>query len=213
MQNIMVQFCSSSNTVDNANKQIRNERREQILQAALQVFARKGLAATKISDIAVAAQLSHGLIYHYFKSKDEIFTVLATEALETSTNIIIYAANLPGTPWERLKAMTESIVPTAYQGIGPYYFLIVIQAFTSEAVPTQVKELAARQFSVYTEHLVTLIREGQQVGEVVEGDPLQLAVSYTSMIQGLVIMKTLGGEGLQLPTPGMVLRLLKASTK
>jgi len=198
---------------EETNKQIRNERREQILQAALQVFARKGLAATKISDIASAAQLSHGLIYHYFESKDEIFTVLATQALETSSNIIIYAASLPGTPWERLKAMTEAIVPTAYQGIGPYYFLIVIQAFTSEAVPAQVKELAARQSSVYTEHLVPLIREGQQLGEVVEGDPLQLALSYTSMIQGIGIMKTLVGEGLPLPTPEMVLRLLKASTK
>ncbi|MHB1651504.1 MAG: TetR/AcrR family transcriptional regulator [Desulfitobacteriaceae bacterium] len=195
-----------------ANKQIRDERQEQILRAALQVFARKGLAATKISDIAAAAKLSHGLIYHYFKSKDEIFTVLATLALETSRKIIIDASNLPGTPWERLKAMTEAIVPTAYQGIGPYYFLIVIQAFTSEAVPEQVKELAAMQSSVYTEYLVPLIREGQQGGEVVEGDPLQLAVSYTSMIQGIAVEKTLGGEGLPLPTPEMVLRLLKAST-
>ena len=195
---------------EESNKQIRDERREQILRAALQVFARKGLAATKISDIAAAAQLSHGLIYHYFKSKDEIFTVLATEALETSSNIIAYAANLPGTPWERLTTMTEAIVPTAYQGIGPFYFLIVIQAFTSEAVPAQVKEVAAKQSSVYTEHLVPLIREGQQRGEVSEGDPFQLAVAYTSLIQGIGIVKTLGGEELPLPTPEMILRLLKA---
>ncbi|MHB1418383.1 MAG: TetR/AcrR family transcriptional regulator [Bacillota bacterium] len=198
---------------EETNQQIRDERREQILQAALKVFARKGLAATKISDIAAAAQLSHGLIYHYFKSKDEIFTVLATQALETSSSIIIYAANLPGTPWERLKAMTEAIVPIAYQGIGPYYFLIVIQAFTSEAVPEQVKELAARQSTVYTEHMVPLIREGQQQGEVIAGDPLQLAVAYTSMIQGIAVIKTLGGEALPIPTPEMVLQLLKAPTK
>ena len=195
---------------EDTNKQIRDERREQILQAALKVFARKGLAAAKISDIAAAAELSHGLIYHYFKSKDEIFTVLATQALEVSSKIIIDAANLPGTPWERLKAMTEAIVPNAYQGIGPYYFLIVIQTFTSEAVPEQVKELAARHSSIYTDYLVPLIREGQQRGEVVAGDPLQLAVLYTSMIQGIGIVKTLSGEGLPLPTPEMVLQSLKA---
>ncbi len=195
------------------NKQIRDERREQILRAALQVFAQKGLAATKISDIAATAQLSHGLIYHYFKSKDEIFTTLATEALETSSNIIIYAANLPGTPWERLKAMTEAIVPTACQGIGHYYFLIVIEAFTSEAVPAQVKELAVRQSFLHTEHLVPLIREGQQLGEIVDGEPLQLAVSYTSMIRGMGIVGTLGGKGLPLPTTEMILRLFKASIK
>ncbi len=194
---------------EETNKQIRDERRDQILRAALQVFARKGLTATKISDIAAAAQLSHGLIYHYFKSKDEIFTVLATQALDTSANIIIQASNLPATPWERLKTMTEAIVPAAYQGIGPYYFLIVVQAFTSEAVPPQVKELAARQSTLYTEHLVPLIREGQQRGEIAAGDPLQLAVSFTSMIQGIAIEKTLGGEALPLPTAEIILRLFK----
>ncbi len=51
------------------NQQIRDERREEILQAALRVFARKGLVAAKITDIANAAGLSHGLIYHYFSSK------------------------------------------------------------------------------------------------------------------------------------------------
>lgn len=195
---------------EETNRQIRDERKEQILRAALQVFAKKGLAATKISDIAAAAQLSHGLIYHYFRSKDEIFTVLATEALKTSHSIMVHAANLPGTPLERLQVMTESIVPNAYHGIGPYYFLIVIQAFTSEAVPSQVKELATSQSAIYTDVLVPLIKEGQQRGEIVQGDPLKLAVSYTSMIQGIAIIKTLGGEGMPVPTPEMILRLLKA---
>lgn len=192
------------------NRQIRDERREQILKAALRVFAKKGLAATKISDIALEAQLSHGLIYHYFKSKEEIFTVLATEALETSHSLMVQAANLPGTPLERLQVMTEGIVLNAYQGIGPYYFLIVIQAFTSEAVPAQVKEIALRQSSIYTDVLVPLIIEGQQQGDIVQGDPLKLAVAYTSMIQGIAIIKTLGGEQMPIPTPEMVLRLLKA---
>lgn len=195
---------------EETNRQIRDERREQILRAALQVFAKKGLAATKISDIAAAAQLSHGLIYHYFRSKDEIFTVLATEALETSHSIMVHAAHLPDTPLERLRVMTEATVPNAYQGIGPCYFLIVIQAFTSDAVPAQVKEMATRQSSIYTDVLVPLIKEGQKRGEIVQGDPLKLAVSYTSMIQGIAIIKTLGGEGMPVPTPEMVLRLLKA---
>ncbi|HZW82503.1 MAG TPA: TetR/AcrR family transcriptional regulator, partial [Candidatus Deferrimicrobium sp.] len=195
---------------EETNRHIRDERKEQILRAALQVFAKKGLAATKISDIAAAAHLSHGLIYHYFKSKDEIFTVLATEALETSYSIMVNAAKLPGTPLERLKFMTEAIVPGAYEGIGPYYFLIVIQAFTSEAVPPEVKEVAAKQGSIYTDILVPLIVEGQQRGEIVEGDPLKLGVAYTSMIQGIAIIKTLGGDEIPVPAPEMVLRLLKA---
>jgi AcrR family transcriptional regulator len=54
------------------NELIKDERREQILSAALKVFARKGFAAAKISDIVARAGMSHGLVYHYFKSKEEL---------------------------------------------------------------------------------------------------------------------------------------------
>ncbi|WP_162987358.1 TetR/AcrR family transcriptional regulator [Metabacillus litoralis] len=39
----------------------------------MQVFARRGMVATKICDIPKEARLSHGLVYHYFKSREEIF--------------------------------------------------------------------------------------------------------------------------------------------
>jgi hypothetical protein len=49
-----------------SNQKIRDERRGQILQVALKVFAYKGLAATKIAEIAAQACISQGLIHHYF---------------------------------------------------------------------------------------------------------------------------------------------------
>ena len=48
------------------NEMIKDTRREQILSAALKIFAARGFAATKISDIVRAGGISHGLVYHYF---------------------------------------------------------------------------------------------------------------------------------------------------
>jgi AcrR family transcriptional regulator len=66
------------------------ERRRAILAAAVRVFARKGAHATRVGDIAAEAGVSHGLLYHYFSSKDEVLeTVIAdswgrlVEALQT----------------------------------------------------------------------------------------------------------------------------------
>lgn len=56
--------------------QIRDDRRKQIKQAALKVFARRGFTGTKTSLIAAETGISEGLIYRYFKSKDELFTML-----------------------------------------------------------------------------------------------------------------------------------------
>jgi TetR/AcrR family fatty acid metabolism transcriptional regulator len=48
------------------------EKRRQILDAAVRVFARKGFHATRVGDIAREAGVAHGLLYHYFESKDQL---------------------------------------------------------------------------------------------------------------------------------------------
>ncbi len=191
------------------NEQIRSDRRNQILQAALKVFGRRGLAAAKISDIATEAGFSHGLVYNYFESKDEIFTELVKEALDYSLGIIAAAVKMQGTAWERIQSITETIVNGAYQGIAPYYILIMIQAFTSDAVPPEVKELSTRQSLAYNEMMLPLIRESQQSGEIAPGDPKQLSIAYFALIQGLAILKIQGGKSIPDPSPEVLLRLLR----
>jgi len=55
------------------------DKRRQILDAAIRVFARQGFYATRVSDIADEAGVAYGLVYHYFKSKDEVLNELFTE--------------------------------------------------------------------------------------------------------------------------------------
>ena len=53
------------------------DRREQIVLGALKVFCKKGYDGATINDIVKQAECSHGLFYHYFKSKKEIFDAVA----------------------------------------------------------------------------------------------------------------------------------------
>ena len=55
------------------------ERRRQILDAAVRVFARQGFHSTRVSDIADEADVAYGLVYHYFPSKDQVLDELFTE--------------------------------------------------------------------------------------------------------------------------------------
>ena len=57
------------------------ERRRRILDAALECFDAKGVAATTIEDICAGAGLSVGSIYHHFAGKDDIFERLVEEAM------------------------------------------------------------------------------------------------------------------------------------
>jgi TetR/AcrR family fatty acid metabolism transcriptional regulator len=55
------------------------EKRRQILDAAVRVFARKGFHASRVGDIAKEAGVAHGLLYHYFTSKNEVLEAVFHE--------------------------------------------------------------------------------------------------------------------------------------
>ncbi len=55
------------------------DKRRQILDAAIHVFARQGFHACRVSDIADEAGVAYGLVYHYFNSKEQVLNELFTE--------------------------------------------------------------------------------------------------------------------------------------
>ena len=55
------------------------DKRRLILEAAVRVFARKGFHTCRVGDIAEEAGVAHGLLYHYFRSKDEVLECIFNE--------------------------------------------------------------------------------------------------------------------------------------
>jgi AcrR family transcriptional regulator len=58
---------------------LRRDRREDILQASLHLFAEKGFHGTSMRDIARSADITEGLIYHYFENKRDLFRAIIDE--------------------------------------------------------------------------------------------------------------------------------------
>lgn len=193
---------------EEANQRIRDERKEQVLQAAAGVFARRGLADTKIVDIAAAAGISHGLAYRYFHTKEEVFAELVERSLNGVTRIAETVLEQPGTPWDKLLWITRETLSGMRR--RPEYTLVVLHALTNEAAPAEVRQLAVRQSKVMTRVIIRLIREGQATGQVISGDPVQLAWFYQACILGLAVSGSLPDDSPPaLPSAEMVLRALK----
>lgn len=191
------------------NLELRDQRREQILMAALKVFSRRGMVATKISEIAKEANLSHGLVYHYFKSKEEIFTLLVRRAAESSVHIIEKAHLQKWTPLRKIKWLTEQILQSLSEEEHILLFLIMIQASTSDAVPEEVKQLfTSPEYKSPVTCLIPLIIEGQQCNEFIQEDPITLAVSYFAFIQGFSINKLQWNE-CPIPEADLIIKIFK----
>lgn len=177
-----------------AFEQIRAARREQILAAAARVFARKGLGDTTIADLAAAAEVSHGLLYRHFASKDAVFAALVDEAVANAALLARTAVERPGTPWERLRWITAAMAPGPPPDPRSDFALVVIHALTNEDVPAPVRERAAQLGQAIRAAVRRLVVEGQAAGQVVAADPDRLAALYLACIQGLVIRPALATE-------------------
>ncbi|MWC29805.1 TetR/AcrR family transcriptional regulator [Paenibacillus sp. MMS18-CY102] len=66
------------------NDAIREQRKQEILQAAIRVYVTKGYAATTLSDVALQAGFAHGLAFYYFKNKKQLFRELYEYMMDQS---------------------------------------------------------------------------------------------------------------------------------
>ncbi|ALC80379.1 MULTISPECIES: TetR/AcrR family transcriptional regulator [Bacillus] len=188
-------------------QQIRGERKEQIMEAALKVFARRGIIGTKMSLIATEAGISPGLLYRYFKSKDELFNTLVQNAMKESVSEIGNIYHLPGSPMDKIKILTEHILDES----GQLYFLLVHQARTSEEVPEETKQLIEQHsLDTFVDLLESLFIEGQKNGEIAAGDPRKLIASYYTVLSGLMTLNIHGEDSYHMPEVDRLLRIISA---
>jgi TetR/AcrR family fatty acid metabolism transcriptional regulator len=86
------------------------DRRRQILDAAIRVFALQGCHACRVSDIAREAGVAYGLVYHYFDSKDQVLNELFLERWSLLLQAIEEVDSRPIPPRDKLDAVAGFII-------------------------------------------------------------------------------------------------------
>jgi AcrR family transcriptional regulator len=88
----------------------RADKRQQILEGAVRVFARQGFHTCRVSDIAEEAGVAYGLVYHYFQSKDQILDTLFTERWSVLLQVIADTDAQDLAAREKLRAIAAFII-------------------------------------------------------------------------------------------------------
>lgn len=159
----------------------REKRKEEILTAALDLFIRRGYAATKISDIAKNVGMSVGLLFHYFESKEKLYESLVQCGISGPMSMI-HPTN--DEPLRFFEDTAEKIIHNIHeQPFIAKMFVLMNQAFYNEAAPESVKDLL-RGFDIFTPTAL-LIKKGQTNGTIRKGDPNALAIAYWCAIHGI----------------------------
>lgn len=137
------------------NERILRATTEHILETALSLFCYKGYYSTSIEEIAKMAQISKGLLYHYFKGKEEVLAPLVDIRIN-DVLIVMNAAKTEPTPAEQIRHIAEGALEDVRQ--KPLVFRFYLNLFTQPALDPVVAKYSqklmdeqARQFEVQTE--------------------------------------------------------------
>jgi TetR/AcrR family fatty acid metabolism transcriptional regulator len=86
------------------------DKRRMILDAAVIAFAKRGFHACRVSDIADEANVAYGLVYHYFRSKDEVLDTLFLERWNILLEFISETGRQTIAPRDKLHAIAAAII-------------------------------------------------------------------------------------------------------
>jgi TetR/AcrR family fatty acid metabolism transcriptional regulator len=166
------------------DKRLRREKRDLILEAAITVFARMGYHGARVSDIAQEAGIAYGLVYHYFKNKEEILSTIFEERWSGFLEGLEGIADSAGTAENKLVSVA-ALMLNAYRLRPEWVKVLVLEIQRSSrfAEPNQQRAVGG-----LVQVIERLIREGQTNGEL-RGDVDAEIASYL-FIGGLEIVIT-----------------------
>jgi AcrR family transcriptional regulator len=170
-------------------------RKHQILDAAMVVFARLGFHEARMDDIVQEAGLSKGTLYWYFKSKEEIITVISQQLFTTDIEQVERLLNAEGTVSERLQQLIRSRV----QGMQEKSDVVAIlfEFYAAALHQDGVRQSIKTYFQNFHEVLVALIQQGIERGEFRPVDALAAATALDAVFEGLIVRWLIDPDAVQ----------------
>lgn len=163
------------------NAALRDKRKAKILEKCLRLYATQGYDSVSVDDITTAANCSHGLFYHYFTGKEDIFNVLIKLKDEKYKNYLVpqdealQAGGIDG-----LKIICDYAEMMTEQNDELLYFAMLSSTRRYFVNDYQKTLLGSDPFP----SLVKLIKQGQAKDEVRFGDPNEIANEFVDFYNG-----------------------------
>lgn len=167
---------------------VSEERKNQILEAALAVFARLGFQQTRMDDIAEQATLSKGALYLYYKSKDAIIAALLKYFFEQELKHLqaFVEVEQTGTVAEQLLALTRQLI-SAMEWMTRF-MPIAFEFYAIAGRDREVRQFLQDYFKTYCDELARLIQRGIGAGEFRPANAQSIAITFAAMYEGLALL-------------------------
>lgn len=190
------------------NEKMREERKEQIQKAALQQFSTKGLFATRITDIAEAAGMAQGLLYHYYKSKEEIYVELIEDALDKMNSAAFELKEMSLPAQDKIIMAIEQMLHTIESSdVFNQTSRLIAHASNSTAIPEKARQLIEEKRDIPYQVVAKIMAQGQKEGTIIKHDPDELALIFWTSLNGLAIYRATRQDHTTMPEARILINM------
>lgn len=164
------------------------DRRNEILEAAVQVITDRGLAETRISDIAERAGVSPGLVLYYFNSKDRVLSEALTFANDRFYLRMSREIRRMESAREQLTRLIELSTPGFLPGEEPLgEWALWVEMWTRALRDPELAKDREVLDQRWRASIAEIVRTGQHSGEFPPGDAEEIALRLGALIDGLAV--------------------------
>lgn len=166
------------------NPQKHEARRRQILDAAAKCFSIKGFNDTRTADVCAAAGISSGNLFHYFPSKQAIFTAIFKQDGEDNA-LALERAIAAADP---LEALLEFVGFTINQAAYPHLAGFMLEVIANAKRDAAFAALLDRNDRALREGLILLLEHARKAGQTDPAlDPMQAADWIQLLMEGVFV--------------------------
>lgn len=165
---------------------VSDERKPQIINAALRVFTRKGYHSATMPEIAAEAGLSVGGLYWYFKGKDAVIAAILAQLFEADLDALAILLAEERSAAERLLAFTQHSVASFDE--HRWLIPVGVDLYGAAGHDDQARSFIQRYLGRYREAIATLIAQGVERGEFRPVEFYDAANALLAMEEGLALL-------------------------
>jgi AcrR family transcriptional regulator len=164
-----------------------DQRREQMLRAALEVIEERGYTESRIADVAERAGTSPALVIYYFKTKDQ----LLTEAIRFSEDTWYEAGTqrmerIPTAAGKLEELVAMSCLPEA-DSEPETSWVLWLDLWSQAARHPEVASVRQKFDERWRELICSLVVAGQESGEFGPVDPVEFVLLFSALLDGLAV--------------------------
>lgn len=180
------------------------ERRDQILTAACEVIADRGLAALRLADVAACAGVSSGTIHYYFETKRDVVTAAFAlnfeQSLQQRQDVLDTAGDDPVTA---LRTLAAGYLPAG--GASTRAWRVWAELWSEGMRDEELQEINERLYGRWRSLVHGLVVAGQRRGALIDGDADAFADTIVALVDGISIQHLMNSPAM--PTEAMHARL------